>query len=107
VLDAGANVRAVDALGTEELIGHAGDRRRAVDVQIGNAIRALIPPLQDEPPVVHAMVVVEMGEEGMRHLDRPASGLQQPVMRARAVIPDDDVAAGFAEIAGTLTVQRG
>ena len=106
VFDPRANVRAIDAVDAEQLFGHAGDRRRAVDIEIGDAIRALIPALQDQAPVVHAMVVVEMREERVRDVDRTMAALQQPVMRAGSVVPDDHVVADLDQIAGALTVQR-
>ena len=83
MFDPRADVRAVDAIGAEQLLGHAGDRRRAVDVEIGNAIRALIPALQHQAAVIHAMVVVQVREERMRDVNRTMAALQQPVMRAR------------------------
>ena len=106
VLDPGANVRAIDAVGAEQLFGHAGDRRRAVDVEIGDAIGALVPALQDQAPVVHAVVVVEMREERVRDVNRTMAALQQPVMRAGPVVPDDHIVADLDEVAGALTIQR-
>jgi hypothetical protein len=106
VLDAGADVRPVDAVDPEQLFGHPSDRRRAVDVEIGDAIGALIPALQHQAPVVHAVVVVEMREERMRDVDRATAGLQQPVMRTGSVVPHNHVAADLDEIARTLTVER-
>ena len=76
VLDPRANVRTVDAVDAEQLLGHAGDRRRAVDLEIGDAIRALVPALQDQAPVVHAMVVVEMREERVGDVDRTMAALR-------------------------------
>jgi hypothetical protein len=84
----------------------AGDRRRAVDVQIGDAIGALIPALQHQAAVVHAMVVVEVREERVGDVDRPMAALQQAVMRTRSVVPDDQVVADFDEIAGALSCER-
>ena len=52
------------------------------------------------------MVVVEMREERVCDIDRPMTALQQPVMRAGSVVPDDEIAADFDEIAGALTLQR-
>ena len=86
--------------------GHPRDRRRPVDVEIGNAIRALIPPLQHQPRVVEAVVVVQMAEERVRHLDGAPAGLEQPMVRAGTVIEHDHVAADVEQIAGALAGQR-
>ncbi len=69
VFDPRANVRPIDAVDAEQLFGHAGDRRGAVDLEIGDPIRALIPALQNQPTVIHAMVVVEVREERVRDVD--------------------------------------
>ena len=106
VFDSCANVRAIDAVDAEQLFGHARDRRGAVDLEIGDAIRALIPALQDQPAVVHAVVVVEMREERVCDVDRTMAALQQPVMRTGSVVPDDHIVADLDEIARALTVQR-
>ena len=52
------------------------------------------------------MVVVEVREERVGHVDRAMAALDQPVMRARTVIPDDEIAADFDEISGALPRQR-
>ncbi len=106
VLDPCANVRAIEAVDAEQLVGHASDRRGAVDLEIGDAIRALIPALQDQAPVINAMVVVEMREERVCDVDRTMAALQQPVMRPGSVVPDDHIVADLDEITGALTVQR-
>jgi len=48
------------------------------------------------------MVVMEVAEERVRHVDRVMPALQQPVMGAGTVIQHDDVAANFDEVAGAL-----
>ena len=106
VLDAGADVRSVDAVLAEQLLGHARDRRRPVDLQVGNPVRALVPALQHQPPVVHAVVVVQMAEEDVRDVDRPMPALEQPMMGAGAVIENDRLAADLDEVAGALPVER-
>src|SRR5262249_55250241 len=106
VFDPCADVRTVDAVGAEELRGHARDGWRAVDVEIGDPIGALIPPLQDQASVVHAMVVVEMREERVADVDRPVAALQEPVMRAWPMIPDDQIVADFDQVARALTLER-
>ena len=107
MLDARADVGTVDAVRAEQLLGHARDRRRAVDLQIGNAIGALVPSLEHQPPVVHAVVVVEVGEERVRRVDRAMSALDQALMRARPVVPDDEIVADLDQIAGALPVSDG
>ena len=69
VLAAGADVRTVDSVVRRTTAGHPRDRRRSADLEIGNAIGTLIPSLQDQPAVVHAVVVVEMREERVRDVD--------------------------------------
>ena len=102
-----ADVGAVDAVRAEQLFGHARDRRRAVDLEFRNAIRALVPSLQHQPPVVHAVVVVEVGEERVGHVDRAMAALDQALMRAGAVVPDDEIGANLDQVSGTLPRQRG
>ena len=63
VLDPRADVGTVDAVLAEELLGHARDGRRTIDAELGDPIGTLIPPLEHETAVVHAVVVVEMREE--------------------------------------------
>ena len=99
MLDPRTDVGTVDAVGAEQLLGHARDRRRAVDLEIRNPIRALIPALEHEAPVIHAVVVVEMGEERVGDVDRAMPALDQPLMRAWPVVPDDEIVADFDEIA--------
>lgn len=77
------DVRTVDAVVTEQQRRHAADRRRAVHLEIRNPIGAHVPALQDEARVVHAVVVVEMAEERMRHVAGPSRALEKPMMRAR------------------------
>ena len=60
MLDARADVRTVDAVFAEQQLGHPRDRRRAVDLEIGNPVRAHVPPLEDQTRVVHAVVVVQV-----------------------------------------------
>src|SRR5688572_26626844 len=54
VLDARADVGAIDAILAEQLPGHALDRGRAIHLQVGDPVRTLVPPLQHEAPVIHA-----------------------------------------------------
>ena len=89
MLDARPDVRPVHAVGPEQLFGHARDRRRAVDVEIRNPVGALVPPLEHEAAVVHAVVVVQVREERVRHVERAVPALDQPMVRAGAVIQDD------------------
>ena len=107
MLDARANVGTVDAVHAEQLFGHARNRRRAVHLQIADPIRALVPSLEHEAAVVHAMVVVQVGEERMRHVDGAVSALDQPLMRAGAVIPHDEIRADLDQITRTLSLQGG
>ena len=75
-------------------------------LQVGNSIGALIPALEHEPAVVHAVVVVQVGEERVRGVDRAMPALDQALMRAWPVVPDDEIVADLDEIAGALTDQR-
>ena len=106
VLDARADVGAVDAVLAEELLGHARDRRRSVDLEIGNPIRAHVPALEHQPRVVHAVVVVQMAEERVGDVDGAMPALDEPVVGAGAVVHHDKVAADLEEVAGALPRQR-
>ena len=81
------------------------DRRRAVDLEVGDAARAHVPALEHEARIIHEMVVVEMREERVRDVDRTASALHQPLMGPRTMIEDERLAADFDEVAGALTLE--
>jgi hypothetical protein len=42
---------------------------------------------------------MQVAEERMRHVDGPAPALEQPVMRARTMIQDEQIASDLDEIA--------
>src|SRR5262245_51932330 len=69
VFNTRADVGAVDPILAEEQFGHARNRRRPVDLEVRNSIRAHVPSLKDETRVVHAVVVVQVTEEGMVHIN--------------------------------------
>src|SRR5688500_7604504 len=75
VLDARPDVRAVDPVLAEELLGHAGDGRRPVDLEVRNPVRALVPSLQDQARVIQTVVVVQMAEEDVLDVDRAMPAL--------------------------------
>ena len=95
----------VDAAIAEQLLGHARQRRRAVHLEVGHAAGALVPASQDEPRVVAAVVVVEMGEEEMGHPRGVDAELEQPMMGAEAMVQHDDIAADLDHIAGAHSPQ--
>ena len=66
MLDARADVGAVNAVVAEEQLGHPLDRRRPVHLEVGNLVGALVPSLQHQAAVVHAVVVVQVREERVR-----------------------------------------
>ena len=99
MLDSSADVRTVDAVDPEQLLGHARDRPRSVHVQLGNPARSLVPPLEHEATVVHAVVIVKMGKERVCYVDRSMSALDEAMMRTRPVVPDDEIAADFNQVA--------
>ena len=103
---AGANVGTVDAVFAEQLLGHPRDRRRAIDLQIRNAIGALIPTLQDQAPVIHAVVVMEVREKRVGDIDGAMAAFDQAMVRAGAVIPDDEIGADLDQVSGALPVER-
>src|SRR5688572_21224741 len=106
MFDASPDVRTVDAFRAKQLLSHPRDWRRAEHVEIRNAIRALVPPLEHEPRVIHAVVVVQVAEEGVGHVNGAMPALHQPVMCARTVIHHDQVRVHREEIARTLPRQR-
>ena len=71
---AGGDVRSVDAVLAEQQRRHARDRRRSDDVQIRDAAGARVPPLQHQPRVVDAVVVVQVKNASVTSTAlRPAS----------------------------------
>jgi len=106
MFDTRTNVGTVDAVLTKQLLGHPLDRGRAIHVQFRDPIRTLIPALKHQAAVVHAVVVVEMGEEGVRRVDRAMPALDQALMRSRPVVPHEEIVTHFDEVAGALTGQR-
>jgi hypothetical protein len=106
VLESRMDIRSVDALFAEQQLAHARDWRRSVHRQLRHSTCALVPSLEHQAPVVHAMVVVKMAEERVGHIHRAPPAFEQPVMRARSMIHDDDVAADFEEIARALSLER-
>ncbi len=106
MLDARVEVRRKRAVRAEQLLAHALDRRRTVYFQLGNAVGALVPARHEETHQIEAMVVVQMAEKHVRHIDRALAGFEQPVVRARTVVHDDDVGTDFDEVAGTRALQR-
>ena len=62
--------RAVDALGTEELISDAEERRGTVDGEVITGAGALVPAGHDEVAEVGHMVEVVVGEEELVDLQR-------------------------------------
>ena len=77
-------------------------RRRPVDPQIGHLAGADVPALQHQARVVHAMVVVQVGEQRVRDVGRREAALDQPLMRAGPVVQHDRLVADLDEIAGAL-----
>src|SRR5262249_34934206 len=86
VFDAGADIGTVNAIFSEQQVSHPLERRRSVHLKIWNAVSALIPALEYEPRVVHAVVVMQMREEHMPDVDRAVSALEEAMMCARAVV---------------------
>jgi len=82
MLDARVQVRRKRAILTEELLAHAPDGRRSVNLELGYAIRTLIPAREKEPDKIRAMVVVQMAEEHMGDIHCTLAALEQPVMCA-------------------------
>ena len=52
-----------------------------------------VPALQHQARVIHAVIVVQMGEQRVRHVGRPEPALDQPLMRAGTVIQNDRLVA--------------
>src|SRR5262245_40424730 len=65
MLDARVNVGSEDAGFAEQQLVHARNRRRTVDLEVGYAIGTLIPALEHQTRIVHAMVVVQVAYERM------------------------------------------
>lgn len=105
VLDARADVRPVNAVFSEEQIRHPLDRRRPVDVQVRDLVGPLVPPLEHEPIVIHAMVVVQMREEGVGDVDGAVTALEEPMMGAWPMVHDDDVITNLEEKTRTLFLE--
>jgi hypothetical protein len=106
MLDARVDVRTEDAVFSEQQRRHTRDRRRAVHLEIRNPAGAHVPALQDEPRVIHAVVVMEVAEERMRHVGPPAPAFEEPMMRPRTMIQYEQIATDLDEIAGALAFER-
>lgn len=106
VLNASADVGPVHSVLTEEQLGHPGDRRGPVDLELRKFVRALVPALKYEAGVVHTMVVVQVREERVVHIDGAVPALDEPVVGAGPVVHDDDGFADFEEIPRTLPFER-
>jgi hypothetical protein len=103
MFDSRSDVRTVHSVFAEQLLRHAGERPRSVDLQIGNLVGPLVPALEHQSSVVHAMVVVEVREERVAHIYGTAARFQKPLVRTGSVIHDDDVAADFEQVPRSLT----
>ena len=101
------DIGAVHPVGREQQFGHARRRRRAEHLQLAEFARTLVPAVHHEPRIVHAVVVMQVGEEAMGDIDRPPAGLQQPVVGAGPMVEDDRVAAGLDQVARAHALQRG
>ena len=89
------DVGPVHAVLSEQQIGHTLERRRSVHVEVRDPVRSLVPPLQHEPPVVHAVVVVQMREERVPYVDGPVAALEEAMVCARPVVHHDEVVANL------------
>src|SRR5687767_14560365 len=49
---------------------------------------------------------MEMRKERVRHIDGAVAALDQTVMRARTVIPDDQIGADINQVARALSLER-
>jgi len=106
VLDARADIGPVDSFRAEEQIGHASDGRRSVYFELGDPVRTLVPALEDEARVIHAVIIVQVAEERVPQVDGAATTLDQPMMGAGAVVHHDEVIANLEEVARTLPLER-
>ena len=95
MFDPGRYIGSESAILVEQELGHAPRVRRAIDIQLGNAVCPHIPARQEQTGEVTAMVVVQVTEKDVNDVDCALSGLQQPMVSAGTVIHDDDVIADF------------
>jgi len=86
MLDPRRDVGSEGAVLVEQELGHAPRVRRAVDIELRNAVGAHVPARQEQPCEVTAMVVMQMAEKDVSDIDCALAGLQQPVVGAGAVI---------------------
>ena len=106
VRDARTDVWTEHALLREELLRHAGERRRTVHVQVGDEVGPHVPALENEPRILHAMVVVEVAQEDVGDVHRPGARLDESVVGSGPVVHDDAVVADLDEIAGACPLER-
>ena len=99
-------VRLVDSVVAEQLLGHARERRGSINLELGNLACTLVPAREHEAGIVAAMVVVQVREEEMGDARGGNAELEQPVVCAEAVIQDDDVAADLHHVTGAHSPQR-
>ena len=88
-----------------QLTQRQADQHAVEQLEVRNPPGTHVPTLEHEARIVHEVVVVEMGEERPRHVDRTASALHQPLMGPRTMIEDQRLAADFDEVAGALTLE--
>jgi hypothetical protein len=100
------HVVVIDAAGPEQALGHAPQRRRSEHAQVIHLAGADVPALQHQAAIVHAVVVVQMGEQRVRDLGRREAALDQPLMRAGPVIQHDRLVADLHQIARALPFRR-
>ena len=105
VRDTGPDVGTPHPVFREELLGHAGERRRTVHLEVGDQIGPHVPALEDEPRVLHAVVVVEVTQKDVGDVHRPGARLDQPVVGSGPVVHDDAVVADFDEVTGARALQ--
>src|SRR5262245_20757144 len=106
VFDARTDVGTVVPILAEEPFSHARYRRRPVNLKVGNSIRSHVPALEDEARVVHAVVVMQVADEGMAHVNGSMPALDEPVVSAWAVIHHDQVVADLDQITRALARKR-
>ena len=103
----GPHVFMIKAAFTEQAVVHALQRWRPVDQQICNIARANIPALQHEAPIVHTVIIVQVGEQRVGNGGSLEPSLDEPLMGAGAVVQHDRLAADLDEIPRTLPLGGG
>src|SRR6185437_16215764 len=98
-------VRPEHPLFREQQFVHSLQRGRAINLEFGDMARALVPSREYQARIVAAVIVVQMAEEQVRDACRRDAKLEQPMVRAKSMVENDDVLTDLDNVAGAHAPQ--